>query len=612
MEFRRLPNVVARWRLPASEHSRRLLPILLTAVIGLGLTLGLFVAMRCIEQSEKQAEFDYASQHYVEAVRRATEGIKLIHEFMGQDHCGSAEVSRKEFSSLCEPILAHTPSLRVLQWAPRVGPKSLVAFEQRARRDGWPDYRVVELDPQGKLARAQPRIDHFPILYAASQSDFEATYGWDFAADPVLRKVIAKCRDTGRFVVSDRTDLSNAPRALQTFLPVYWNSRTVQTVADRRANLRGLLVGLIQVDELVERAVNYASGPRGIDLALFDESAPADRRLLYFHASRTRTNRDGESVRRAERRPAGIHHTEEIDFGGRRWSVVCTPTPHFFAAHLSWRSWAILTVGLAVTYLSYILATITQRERVEQFVRERTLELRKKDDQIRRTQEAKTKALRAAHEETIQRLVTASLCRDEETGMHIKRTGLVSEYLARVAGWSHNDAEILRMAAPMHDVGKIGIPDAILQKPGKLTPGEFETMKMHALIGAKMLEGSQSEILAMAHDVAQCHHERWDGFGYPQGLSGQSIPESARIVSIVDVYDALSHDRVYRPAFAEEKVLQMLAEGAGTQFDPMLVAVFLAHYEAIRLIAEENPDETAAPPLALGLPAPAAVLEPAM
>ena len=113
----------------------------------------------------------------------------------------------------------------------------------------------------------------------------------------------------------------------------------------------------------------------------------------------------------------------------------------------------------------------------------------------------------------------------------------------------------------MHDVGKIGIPDAILRKPGKLTPAEFETMKTHTLIGARMLEGSQSAILAMARDIALCHHERWDGTGYPQGLSGLAIPEPARILSIVDVYDALSHDRVYRPALPEDEVLNHLAQG---------------------------------------------------
>jgi putative two-component system response regulator len=209
-------------------------------------------------------------------------------------------------------------------------------------------------------------------------------------------------------------------------------------------------------------------------------------------------------------------------------------------------------------------------------------------------QEARVKAIRLAQEETIHRLVRASLCRDEETGMHIRRTGLLSEALARAAGWSESDAEVIRLAAPMHDVGKIGIPDAVLRKPGKLTIAEYDVMKTHTLIGAKMLEGSQSAILTMAHDIALCHHERWDGSGYPRGLSGLAIPEAARILSIVDVYDALSHDRVYRDELPDDEVLHLMSEGAGTQFDPALLAVFFTHYDELRRIAQENPDELSA------------------
>ncbi len=291
--------------------------------------------------------------------------------------------------------------------------------------------------------------------------------------------------------------------------------------------------------------------------------------------------------------PTGIYATQSLEFGSRTWSIICTPAPGFFATHANWRSWAILVVGLAATGVAggYTFGATQRAEKIQRLVEERTLDLRKKDDQLRHAQKLEAIAIRQAHEETIHRLVTASLCRDEETGMHIRRTGLLSEALARAAGWSAADAEILRMAAPMHDVGKIGIPDAVLQKPGRLTPEEFEIMKRHATIGARMLEGSQSKILAMAHDVALGHHERWDGTGYPQGLSSANICEPARIVSIVDVYDALSHDRVYRPALPEEEVLKLMQQGAGTQFDAMLLATFFIHFDEMRRIAQENPDD---------------------
>jgi putative two-component system response regulator len=204
-----------------------------------------------------------------------------------------------------------------------------------------------------------------------------------------------------------------------------------------------------------------------------------------------------------------------------------------------------------------------------------------------------TAAIRRAHEETIHRLVTASMYRDEETGAHIRRTGLFSEVLAKAAGWSVSEAEQIRLAAPMHDVGKIGIPDAILQKPGKLTPEEFETMKTHTVIGADMLAGSDVPMLQMAKEIALCHHERWDGGGYPNGLAAEAIPESARMLTIVDVYDALSHDRVYRPALPQEEVLTIMQQGHGTHFDPMLLALFFSILPEIDRINGENPDEPA-------------------
>ncbi len=203
-------------------------------------------------------------------------------------------------------------------------------------------------------------------------------------------------------------------------------------------------------------------------------------------------------------------------------------------------------------------------------------------------------AIRHAHEETILRLLSASRYRDEETGAHIKRTGLYCELFAEVLGWPAEQVQNIRLAAPMHDLGKIGIPDAILQKPGALTAEEFAVMKTHTAIGARMLEGSESAILQMAHEIAMAHHERWDGSGYPKGLAGMEIPESARILAIVDVYDALTHRRVYHEALPEDKAMEIMEEGRGRHFDPFLFSVFLSLLPEIRRIAQQNPDDRAA------------------
>jgi putative two-component system response regulator len=203
-----------------------------------------------------------------------------------------------------------------------------------------------------------------------------------------------------------------------------------------------------------------------------------------------------------------------------------------------------------------------------------------------------TLTLRRAHEETIHRLVNVSAYRDEETGAHIKRVGLFSAVLAESAGWPAEAVEHIRMAASMHDVGKIGIPDAILRKPGRLSPDEFEIMKSHTVIGARMLADAKSPMLRMACDIALHHHERWDGAGYPTGVGGSSITQSARIASIADVYDALTHDRVYRPAFSEAEALEMMEKGRATQFDPSLLELFFRSLPDLRRIAFQNPDET--------------------
>jgi putative two-component system response regulator len=204
-------------------------------------------------------------------------------------------------------------------------------------------------------------------------------------------------------------------------------------------------------------------------------------------------------------------------------------------------------------------------------------------------------AIQSAQEETIYRLFRASLFHNEETGSHIRRTGLYSELLAATAGWDAELVNQIRLAAPMHDVGKIGIPDAILRKPGKLTSEEISILQDHTVLGAQMLAGSASPVLRMAQSIALSHHERWDGTGYPSGIEGDQIPEAARIVAIVDVYDALTHDRVYRKRLPETKVLELMRHGRGTQFDPRLLDIFMSLLPEMRAIAECAPDEDLQP-----------------
>jgi putative two-component system response regulator len=159
-----------------------------------------------------------------------------------------------------------------------------------------------------------------------------------------------------------------------------------------------------------------------------------------------------------------------------------------------------------------------------------------------------------------------------------------SALLARHLGWSFEDCELLLHASPMHDIGKIGIPDHILLKPGKLTPEEWEIMKTHATIGAHILEGDDSDVLTMAREIALSHHEKWDGTGYPRGLKGEEIPLAGRIVAMADVFDALTSERPYKQAWSVERALDYIRENRGRHFDPRIVDLFVKHLSEILVI----------------------------
>lgn len=214
--------------------------------------------------------------------------------------------------------------------------------------------------------------------------------------------------------------------------------------------------------------------------------------------------------------------------------------------------------------------------------------------------------LEQSHLETLMRLAVAAELRDGDTGVHILRLGYLAEALARDMGVPAPVARHLRLAAPMHDIGKIGVADDVLKKPGQLTPDERTLMQAHPQMGADILGHSNIPLFELAAEVALHHHERWDGGGYPAGLKGAEIPLSGRIVAVVDFFDALTMDRCYRPAYDDEVALQMLAAEAGRLFDPEIVATFLANAPGLIALREwvnltqpsfaQMADREAAPP----------------
>ena len=180
--------------------------------------------------------------------------------------------------------------------------------------------------------------------------------------------------------------------------------------------------------------------------------------------------------------------------------------------------------------------------------------------------------------------------RSKETGNHVKRVAEFSYLLAKLSGLSEEEAQLLKLASPMHDIGKVGIPDEILNKPGKLTPEEFEIMKTHALLGYEMLKGSNRDVMKTSAIVASEHHERYDGHGYPYGLKGEEIHIYGRITTICDVFDALGADRCYKKAWELERILALFKEERGKQFDPDLVDIFFENLDDFLVIRDKYAD----------------------
>jgi putative two-component system response regulator len=195
-----------------------------------------------------------------------------------------------------------------------------------------------------------------------------------------------------------------------------------------------------------------------------------------------------------------------------------------------------------------------------------------------------TEDLKQAHLDTIFRLGVAAEYRDKETANHIKRMSHYCLLIAEGLGWTNEAVNMLLWSSLMHDVGKLGIPDAVLQKPGRLTPEERRIMEYHTVIGGNILKGSQAGVLKQSRIVALTHHEKFDGTGYPRGLKGEQIPIEGRITILADVFDALSSKRVYKEALGEEEVLCILGEGRGSFFDPKILDVFFGRLQAAREI----------------------------
>ncbi|MBI3582198.1 MAG: response regulator [Nitrospinae bacterium] len=231
-------------------------------------------------------------------------------------------------------------------------------------------------------------------------------------------------------------------------------------------------------------------------------------------------------------------------------------------------------------------AEITARIKNALEVRLLQKELKSKNEGLEQTVRERTKELHDSRLEIIRRLGQAAEYRDGDTGLHIIRMSQYCALLAQAAGMSDDKADVLLNASPMHDIGKIGIPDRILLKPERLDDDEWKIMKTHTIIGAALLDNHPSELLVMAREIALTHHEKWDGSGYPNGLKGEEIPLSGRICAIADIFDALTSVRPYKNAWSDQDAIAEIMRSSNTHYDPFLVKKFTGILDQILVIKE--------------------------
>jgi len=386
-------------------------PVLLGVLVcaGLAASVGAFLTLRASERNRQQTALEQGAEEQFGALQKVIDEDLLALELLRRFYAGSQKVERDEFHTFTKPIPQHHGCLQALGWAPRVRDADRAAYEEGVRQEGFPAFQITERDPDGRMVRAARREEYFPVDFIEPAEGSEPARGFDLASSSVQREAMEKARDTGAMRGTERVRLVQETQdqaGVLVFLPVYRNGASTESVEDRRANLEGFAVGICHVGDLVEGALAPLA-PKGIDVALYDTSAPAGGRLLAWHPSRLRKTPATRPDDANAATPKGIHYTATLHPAGRTWLVLCTPSPEFLAAGGRWHPWEVLIVGLAFTALlaGFFATTIRRTAQVEHLAA-RLLESNEKLETKVRERERSEKRYRLLFESSRDALMT--------------------------------------------------------------------------------------------------------------------------------------------------------------------------------------------------------------
>ncbi|NEO15563.1 MAG: hypothetical protein F6K59_08590 [Moorea sp. SIO3F7] len=365
------------------------LPLALTIFTGVMFSILTFMGTWNLENKTIEKEFEQDATDIVSLLQRSLDkNLQQLESIVGV-YAASEKVTRQEFRTFVKPYLSNHSDIQALEWIPWVPHEQRAAYEQAAKQEGFPNFKITEKNPQGELIKAKPREEYFPVYFVEPYHDNETMLGFDLASNSLSLEALELSRDSGKAIATaPMTLMHKSPQHQLGFLilwPIYRQNTPTNSVISRRQNLEGFASSAFLIGDIVDRALKYRQ-PRGIDVYLFHESAPTEERLLYTYSSSTpKASKDLKDENLATLRN-GLHHTVILDVSGQKWLILSKPNSEYIASRRTWYPWTVSLGGLLLTILlaiyisdriSAVAALMESEKQLEQRVEQRTVELQK-------------------------------------------------------------------------------------------------------------------------------------------------------------------------------------------------------------------------------------------